>query len=785
MILNYLKSALRQMKKHKGFSIINLAGLTIGIAVCFLLLLYIQDELSYDRFHQNADRIYRFQWEAKYGDNSWKIPQVPMPLTDLVKNDFPDVEAITQFFPGGFTLKKGEDLVREQNGLFVDEQFFEVFDITTIAGVSKTAMENPNALLLTEGMAEKYFGVKDNYQSVIGKTLETSDGNLLEVVGVVKGFPLQSHLQFDYIGAIKRITFLENRKTQWGSASVYTYFLLNENAEIAALDAKVQTFVDENLSSEERMKGGNFTRFPTEAITSIHLSARMQYIWIFSLIASFILILACINFINLTTARALTRAKEVGVRKILGSTRRQLIQQFFSESTLFVLGAMVLGLFLTRFSLPYFNELSNKELSLALFQSPTMLLLLVGLILITAMLTGAIPAYFLSSFIPAKVIKGSLTQVRGKDRLRQGLVVFQFCISSVLIIGTFVIQDQLKFLQNKDLGFNKEEVMVIQRATALRQNYDPFLEQLQQLPFVKQVSTSLYLPGDSFDSTLFEPEQPSNYENTSLTYNHVGSSFLDALELEMTEGRFFNPDLSTDSSSFVINEKAAEKLGWDNPIGKKLTYGGQLTGPVIGVVKDFNFSSLHEEIKPIVLLLRSFNLSQIVIRLEKGTTRDQIQAIQKEWKTMAAGAPFQFTFLDEQIQRLYDAEERVSLSFTVFSILAIFIACLGLLGLASFTAEKRSKEIGIRKVLGASVANIINLLSKEFLKLVLIALVIASPIAWYGLNQWLENFAYHINIQWWVFMLTGSLAIIIAFLTVSFQSLKVALANPIKALRNE
>ena len=773
------------MLKYKGYSLINIIGLSIGLTICFLLSLWINDELSYDQFHENSNRIYRMQWEAKYGDNSWKMPLVPMPLAGMMEREFPEVEKATQVFKGRFTVQKGEEHIRENKVLYIDEKFFEVFTVQTIAGKTQQAISNPDAILLTEESAARYFGERNNYQDVIGKTIKRNDGVLMQVAGVVKSFPVQSHLTFDFLASLKNLKHLENRKTHWGSATLFTYFLLSDSGDPVALADKVEDYNIKNIQDEEFLESGNYSRFPFEIITDIHLQPKLSYLWIFGIIAAIILLLACINFINLTTARAMTRAKEVGIRKVLGSKRGQLVKQFFSESTLYVISAVGLACFLAEFTLPFFNELTDKQLDIQWFSSSFVWGLLFLLLITTAVLTGAFPAFVLSSFSPAKVIKGQLTKSGRKDRFRQGLVIFQFCISSILIISSLVVKDQLHFLLNKDIGFDKEQVVIIKRARALGNNYTPFLEKLKSNAIVEKVSIAQFLPGDGFDSTIFVPEQPSNYKETSLTYSHVDEHFVDALKLEMSAGRNFDLSFSTDSTSYLLNEKAVEKLGWENAIGKKISYGGFIEGPVVGVVKDYNFSSLHEEISPIVLCMTSSRLSNIIIRLQPGNLQEQVQLVQSEWKAMAPTAPFEFAFLDEEIEQLYKSEERMSATFAVFVLLTIFIGSLGLFGLAAFMAEQRTKEIGIRKVLGASVAGIVGLLSKDFLKLVFIALIIASPLAYYLMEKWLQDFAYRIDVHWSVFVLTALIIIAVAFLTVSFQSVKAALANPVESLKTE
>lgn len=791
MWINHLKITLRRMAKNKGYTFINIAGLTVGIAVCLLIFLWVNDELSFDRFHAKADRTYRALWEARYGENEWKTPAVPMPLGRTLESEFPEVETVTQFVAGGYTFKKGNEYFREQNGAFVDEHFFDVFTMETLSGDPKAGLQQPDAIVLTEAMAQRYFGA-DN---PVGKTIERNDGQLLQVAGVVKAFPPQSHLKIDFLVSSNVLSFLEMRREQWGSASVLTYFTMVPGASVDELQQKLGAYVNEYVVDDEFRQGNNYTSFPFQALTDIHLGPALEmdaahgggmtYVWIFSIVAVFILLLACINFINLTTARSVLRAEEVAVRKVLGSQRRQLIAQFFTESIMYVGTSLVLALVLTRAVLPLFNDFADKQLTLQILLQPILLTSVLGFAALTTFITGIIPATVLSSFTPARILKDKIASLKGRNWLREGLVVMQFAISVALIIGTLIIKDQLAFLQDRNLGFDQERVVVIDRATALRNNYFPFVEQLRNMPEVEAVTSAQAMPGDDYDSTIFVPEQPSNYESSSLVYSFVDFRFPDAMDIKVVAGRSFNPDMATDTAACIINQAAAAKLGWEDPIGKVLSYGGFDDRRIVGVVEDFSFRSLHYEVEPIVLLTTRKPLSNMAIRLKPGRVEDQLAKLQATWKEYAPQAPMEFTFLDQDFQQLYEKEMRMGQVFGIFSLLAVFIACLGLFGLAAFLTEQRTKEIGIRKILGATTAGLVGLLSRDFLRLVLIALLIASPVAWYLMNGWLEDFAYRIHIQWWVFAIAGILAVGIAFLTVSFQSVKAAMANPVESLRSE
>ncbi|MCB0567328.1 MAG: ABC transporter permease [Phaeodactylibacter sp.] len=791
MLTNLIRITLRQMARAKTYTTINIMGLGIGLAVCFLIFMWVRDELQYDQFHAHAGRIYRVLWEARYGENEWKIPLGPVPIATALEREFPEVEKATQLYKGGFTVKQGQEYVREQNVLFIDKNFFEVFSLEFVSGNPEKALAQPDAILLTEEACKRYFGD----QNPVGRHIARSDGELYQVNGVVKAFPRQSHLQFDFLASIESLPRIKQRAEQWGSATVYNYFLLRPDASIESLQEKWQAYTDENVAGEEFRQGNNFTRFPFQALADIHLGSHLEYelspngnkayVYIFSIVAVFILLLACINFINLATARSLTRGREVGVRKVLGSSKGQLFWRFFRESFFYVILAVGLSLILVQGVLPWFNHLAGKELSLGFLQSPFLWLLLASLAVLATLLSGALPALFMASFQPVKALKGELMESAGQGWLRKGLVVSQFCISTILIIGALAVGNQLRFLQNRRLGFDKEQVIVLNRANALGKQYSAFFGHLNRLPAVKVATAAQFLPGKEFDSTVFEPEQPSNYQQTSLTYAFIDAHFVDALQLQLAAGRNFSAEMATDSNAVLLNQAAVSKLGWKEPIGKKITMGGQPPFQVVGVVEDFHFRSLHHEIEPIVLMMAAWNLPYFAVRLNPGDVEAHIQSIRSAWHEFAPDTPFDYTFLSEDYAQLYDSEQRMGRVFTIFSVLAIFIACLGLFGLAAFMAVRRTKEIGIRKVLGASTTGIVGLLSRDFLRLVLFSFLIAAPIAWYGMNKWLQGFAYRVELQWWVFALAGILVVAIAFLTVSYQSIRAALADPAEALRSE
>lgn len=798
MFKNHITVAIRTLLRHKVYSFVNISGLAVGIACCMLIMLFVQDELSYDKFHKNADQIYRVLWDARYGDNEWTTPYVSVPISETLKERFPEVVHSTRLRRESQTVLRESNYVIEKNFYYAESSFFDIFTVAFIAGDPTTALNAPNAVILTEQSAQRYF---PNHNPM-GQTLELNDGKSLQVTGVVKAFPPQSHFRFDFLAPLKTLPIIERRKSDWGSATVYTYLMLKDGASASELQTKFTAYVREQILSKKPPMPGYHTNYLIQPLTDIHLysnlryeitsNSNIMYIYIFSLIAIFVLLLACINFVNLSTARSSTRAREVGVRKVLGSHRSQLIRQFFSESTICVAFASILAIGMCELGLPLLNSLANKHLTMGSLIAPHVLIGLFALIIIVGLLSGMYPALYLSSFWPVTALKGYISS--GKTYLRNGLVIAQFCISISLLIGTLVVRDQIHFAQNKHLGFDKEHVLILQgiprtqQTTPKRvfQNLITFRDQFETLPQVATASLNTGVPGRTFDSTRFKPEQPANYEETSITYTMADEKYVQALNIEIVEGRNFSPtEHATDVTAFLVNQSAVKALGWQNALGKKLSIGGRMEGPIIGVVSDFHIGSLKQEIKPLVLpYLRWFPM-YLAIRLHPGNVAEAISAVEETWKKLAPNQPFSYTFLDQDYARLYNREQQMSHVFQIFSGLAILIACLGLFGLAAFTTQQRTKEIGIRKILGASVSGIVCLLSKDFLKLVLIANLIAWPIAYYAMNQWLQSFAYRIDLGISTFILSGLIALLIALLTVSYQAIKAARANPVEALRYE
>ncbi len=791
MIKNYIKIAFRNLWSQKGYTFINIGGLAIGIAICFTIFLWIQDEVKYDRFHEHSDRIYRSLWEAKVGDNEWVIPAIPVPVGRTLEQEFPEVEKVTNMVVNGSrVIRLQDEFIQERDVIFADENIFDVFSFNFIEGDPQTALNPPNSIILTNETAKKYF---DEEQG-IGQTLELQSGELLTVTAIVEKWPKQSHVSFDFIEPLSTLQWVEQRRDEWGSATVRSYFMLREGEQIASLQEKFDRYVEENVSSAPLYAApSNYTRFPSQALTDIHLYSRtefgidgagdIRYIILFSIIGGFILILACINFINLTTARSATRLREIGLRKVLGSVRPQLIRQFLAESFVYVILSLLLSILLIELTLPFFNEIAGKTIQPDYFNSLTLSGLLL-LIIVVGFLAGGYPAFQLSSFMPVRALKGQMNLNPSVNRFRNSLVIVQFSITIALIVGTLVVHNQIKFMQQTQLGFDTEQVMILEGANALSGRHDSFIRALKSKPGVANAAATTTLPGYGFDSTLFEPEQPSNYEQTSLSYLLGDFNLVDALGLNIVQGRNFSEKFASDSKAYLINESAVAALGWDDPIGKHLSTGGS-DGQVIGVVEDFHFESLHSNIEPLVIPFIRWTPRLIAVRLAPGNLTRQIESIRQVWNEFAPQQPFNYAFLDQNLQSWYENEQRIARLFDVFTGLAILIACLGLFGLTAYTTQKRTKEIGVRKVLGASIPNVVLLLSKDFVKLVAIGFLIAVPIAWYGMNEWLSNFAYRIDIGITIIAIAALTTLLITLLTVSWEAIKAAVANPVDSLRNE
>ena len=810
MLQTYLKIAYRNILRSKAFSAINIVGLALGLATCMIIGLFILDELSFDRFHEKADRIVRVTFRANMSGNKINEATVMPPTAKTLQREYPEVLEATRLRQGmAFNLAKDDKVFKEYGVAFADSNFLQVFTFPLVKGNPKTALLRPNTLVISEKMAQKYFGHEDP----IGKTLKAKNyDEVLEVTGVMADWPTHSHFHFDFL--ISMAGLEEAQSNSWMQSEFFTYLVLPEGYDYQRLQAKLPQLVEKYMGPEIRQafgmnyaefrKKGNELGLILQPLTDIHLrsdfaydlgpSGDIRYVYIFGAIALFMLLIACINFMNLSTAGASKRAREVGIRKVMGSVRGTLVGQFLLESLLLTAVALVLAVVLVWLALPFFNELADKNLTLSFTKVPWLLpgLLLLGLVV--GILAGSYPAFFLSSFKPISVLKGgiplNLSRGRRSIGLRGTLVVVQFCISIILIVGTTVVYQQLQFIQNTKLGYDKEQVLVVQGTYRLGQNEQLFKKQLLQDSRVVDATLSGYVPaGPSFNNNFLVYGDDKINEFTKGIRYDVDENYIPTLGMTMAAGRNFSPDFATDSSGIILNETAAREMGWGNDaIGHTVTRpnndGTKSTYRVIGVVNDFHFKSLHERITPLMMTL-GHNGGAILAKVKARDLPALLTAVEKQWKTLVADEPLEYSFLEENFNATYRAEQKAGQILGLFAGLTIFVACLGLFGLATFTAGQRTKEIGVRKVLGASVTSVVALLSKDFLKLVAIAIVIASPIAWYAMRFWLQDFAYKIDIAWWVFALAGVLAVGIALLTVSFQSVKAALRNPVESLRSE
>jgi putative ABC transport system permease protein len=810
MLKNYLKIAYRSLLRNKAFSAINIAGLSMGIAACLLMGLFVLDELSYDRFHEKADRIVRVTFRANMSGNKINEASVMPPTAQTLQRDYPEVlEATRLRLAMALHLVKDDAVYKETAVAFADSNFFQVFSFPLVKGNPKTALLRPNALVISEKTAQKYFGNQDP----IGKTLKAKNyDEPLEVTGVMAEWPVNSHFHYDFL--ISMAGLAEATSTSWMRSEYFTYLVLPEDYDYQQLQAKLPQMVEKyfgpeikqafGMSYAEFRQEGNGLGLVLQPLTDIHLysdfaydlsaAGDVRYVYIFGAIALFMLLIACINFMNLSTAGASKRAREVGIRKVMGSEKSTLVGQFLLESIMLTAVALVLAVGLVWLALPFFNDLANKNLTLSFTAMPWLLPGLLGLGLVVGVLAGSYPAFFLSSFKPITVLKGGsnfgrFASGRRSIGLRGTLVVVQFCISIILIVGTTVVYQQLRFIQNVKLGYDKEQVLVLQETSRLGQNEQLFKKQLLQDSRVMNVAVSGYVPaGPSFNNNFMVSGDDNAKQFIKGIRYDVDENYIPTLGMKIVVGRNFSPAFGTDSSGIILNETAAKELGWsEGAVGhtiKSSNDGGKRIYHVIGVVQDFNFKSLHERIGPLMMTLGD-NSGAMLVKVKTRDIPALLQSIEKQWDALAVDEPMLYSFLEENFNATYRAEQKTGQILGLFAGLTIFVACLGLFGLATFTAEQRTKEIGVRKVLGASVTSVVALLSSDFLKLVGIAILIASPVAWYTMDVWLQDFAYKIDISWWVFVLAGLLAVGIALLTVSFQSVKAALMNPVESLRSE
>jgi len=807
MLKNYLRSAIRNITRHKFISFINIFGLTIGLTCCMLILIYIINELSYDRFNTNADNVYRVtrSFNTTDGAQTLILGSIAPPFGPLLKNEFSDIKKVTQLRGNGTVSMRYKDkLLNEQGSYFADENFVNVFTVKTIKGDPATALSDPFTVMMTENMAHKYFGDEDP----INKEIRLDNQFNFKVTGIYKPFPANSHLHPEMLLSfitLKDSTLYGDKQlhTNWGNNDFYTYMLLPPNYNVEHMESLFPAFLDKYVHFPGQP--GNYqesknSKLHIQKLLDIHLHSHLdaeietngdiKRVYIFSAIALFILLIACINYMNLSTARSALRAREIGIRKVIGAQRKEIITQFLSESVLITSFSLILALILTWLLIPFINGLSNLGLSITSLYNPKLLIGLFILPFFVGILSGIYPALFMSSFKPVKVLKGILKVSSGGVSFRKVLVVVQFSVSIVLIVATTIVFQQLSYIQQKSLGFDKEHIITMSNPFSTSQ-FETFKNEVMRNAGVKEVGRSSRIPSgrllDDQGISVFEGAK-SQPVKADVKYVNADYGFIPTFGMKIAAGRNFSREFGTDSNNYVINVASVKALGWktpENAIGKDLAYGG-VRGKVIGVVNDFHFESLHQNIIPLLFRMPAHdNYGRLSIKITGNNISSSINTIQEAWLKLQPETPFEYTFLDERFQKLYNSEQQQGSLFTIFSFIAIFIACLGLFGLSAFTITQRVKEIGVRKVLGASIPQIVTELSKDFLKLVLIASVIALPIAWYAMSKWLLDFAFRISIQWWVFLMAGVIAVVIAFVTISFQSIKAAMANPVKSLRSE
>jgi putative ABC transport system permease protein len=794
MFKNYFKIAFRNLWKHKVFSLINILGLTVGLTAGFLIFLYVSFELSYDNFHSKSDRIYRIVADIKTptevlhaGGPSWAVPH-------HIKPEFPEVEQSVRIAgDDNLLIRKGDVKYMETAVMWADSGFFKMFDFKLIKGDPVKALTDPFSIVFTESAAKKYFGKEDP----LGQTvIITGDALPAKVTGIMKDIPENSQIKGDMVLSMSTITreWNKNLDNQWGNYGAQAYVMLKPGTDYKAFEKKLPGFLERRNGSEMK-ESQMFATLFLEPLRDVYLhttrngssTGNINNVYIFSIIAVFILAIACINFVNLTTARSSERAREVGIRKVVGALRTQLTGQFIGESLMLCFIAFLLSIGLISALIPTFNTVAGKEVSEGLFSHPSYVLMLLGAAVGIGLLAGFYPALVLSSFRPVVVLKGRFSTGTRGILLRKGLVVAQFTISIALIIGTIVVYRQMSYMRNKELGFSKDQMMVIDIGG--NPNKESFKQSLKGLPMVKSVSLSGSVPGSG------NPGAYSQIENTkgelqiaNLDLYFVDFDYLDHYKIKLLAGRGFSRDFMTDTTqAMVLNESAIKMFGYTKPeqaIGKQFKQWGR-EGKIIGVIQDFHFRGLQTPIKPLSMRMEDGGANLISVNITGKDIAGTLKIIEDKWKAAITDRPFNYYFLDENFDKQYRAEERFGKLFFNFSVLAIFISCLGLLGLASYSTMQRTKEIGIRKVMGASVSNILNLLSRDFLVLVVISFFVAAPAAWYFMHQWLKDFAYRTEIVWWVFAVSGLLAVIIAITTISFMAIKAAVANPVKSLRTE
>lgn len=804
MLKNYFKTAVRNLGRNKIFSFINVAGLAIGLACCLLIAVLVVDELSYDKYSEHAKQLYRVNLGVLGNGNTEVYPNVDVAVGPGMKAAFPEIEDYTRVLsPRESYVKYNDKQFKEFRITFADANFLQFFSLPVVAGDSKTALKDPNSLVITKAFAEKYFGTEDP----MGKMINIGNSPV-KITGVLKEIPANTHFHYD---AFISMSTIPPGHLTWSNIGDYTYLQLKKGTDPKKLEPKFKQLVakyvvpevqaDMGVSLAEAEKSVNTFVFSLQPVTDIHLRSNtkyeieangdINYIYIFSALAVFILLLACVNFTNLSTASSAKRAREVGIRKVMGSAKNQLVAQFLAESILLTLLSLMLALALVYLLLPLFNQVAGKHISFGFFMQFNVLGSMALLCVLVGVAAGIYPAFFISSFQPVKVLKGASLQGSGrKSILRSSLVVFQFFVSTALIIATIIVYRQLHFMQDKKLGYDTEQILVMPDAGLLRGNQDAFRQQVMRDSRVVATSISRGVPATGImnGTEIYGHDDATGKNGKEIHGNiyNVDYDYIPTLGMKMVQGRNFSKDYPSDSFGVIINEAAALDLGWNsaNAVGKTIVRSGQTQYKVVGVVKDFHYASVKEKIAPLMLLLGR-NYGGLIIKVKTADVQGLLSSLKNQWNSFKPEGPFAYYFLDDKFEALYTAERKTGEIFTSFAIVAIVIASLGLFGLAAFITQQRTKEIGIRKVLGASIGQVLVLVSKEFIYLVGIACLIAIPVTWWAMHSWLQNFAYRVSIAWWVFAIAGVIAVVIALFTISSQAIKAALANPIKSLRTE
>ena len=799
MFRNYLKVAFRNLYKNKLYSLVNITGLTIGIASCLLIGIYIVHELSYDRFHANAARIVRVTMDYSFGDAPVQTATTGTKVGPQFKRTFPEIDAYTRTLKISRAVKYEDKLFEEENFLYADSAFLGTFSFPLITGDPVTALNTADKILVTPGIAKKYFGTADP----IGKVLRVGENKDFIVTGIIASPPANSQIQYDFVASFTSLNAA--KREQWNEANYITYLLLNKTTTVSSVQTKIASYMREVSKKELELSGNRYLTYHVEPLTRVHLHSSLQgfepnnnitYIYVLGIIALLVLSIASVNYMNLATAQSAGRTAEIGIRKVLGAKRTQIFRQFIGESLLLTGIAVTIALIIATLVLPFFNRLSGKEFDASVVFHPVSLTALLTLGIIVALVAGSYPALILSNLRLIKILKAGFSFSSGSNALRKSLIVFQFVISIFLIICTIIIVQQLLFIKKKDLGYNKEQLVVLPLDNKMRPGYDDLKKRFLSQPGVKSVGAAYEEPTDIGWGDGITVGSTSN-QATRLTVNAipVDEDFIQTMGMTIIEGNDFTPadvlqfDTSGDNRnlrySFILNETAIKTLGWtpQQAIGKTIAKGSE--GTVKGIVKDFHFRSMHEPITPLVVFLDKRATQKIFIKVAANDIESTLQRLQTVWKQSVGHRPFEYHFLDEDYEALYQTEQRTAAIFTSFSTLAIILACLGLFALTAYAVVQRTKEIGIRKVLGATITNIVSLLSKEFVLLVLLAILIATPLAWFAANKWLQDFTYRVNVKWWVFATAGIATLLIALVTVSLQAIRAALTNPVKNLRTE